>query len=138
MANLIERFSLMSVLTSLVGCGITGPAHDEPLPDVAAVVDMGFTSFEPDVVRIHAGQTVEWRNTAFITHSVSSDSTKAKSPNDASIPEGARPLNSGDLLGGDIYLQTFMVPGTYKYFCTHYEDDGMVGTVIVDPAREPY
>jgi plastocyanin len=133
MANLIGRFSLVSVLASLVGCGVTGPAHDEPLPNVAAVVDMSFTSFEPDVVRIHTGQTVEWRNTAFITHSVSSDLRKATRANDASIPEGARPLNSGDLLGGDIYLQTFVVPGTYKYFCTHHEDGGMIGTVIVDP-----
>ena len=134
MVNSIERLSLLPVLISLVGCGITGPAHDEPLPNVAAVVDMSFTSFEPDVVRIHTAQTVEWRNTAFITHSVSTDATKVKIPSDASIPEGARPLDSGDLLGGDIYLHTFMVPGTYKYFCRHHEGDGMVGTVIVDPA----
>jgi plastocyanin len=129
MVNLIGRLPLLSVLAALAGCGITGPAHDEPLPDVAAVVDMGFTSFQPDVVRIHAAQTVEWRNTAFTTHSVSSDAT-----DDASIPDGARPLESGDLLGGDIYLHTFMVPGTYKYFSRHHEGDGMAGTVIVDPA----
>ena len=129
MVNLIGRLPLLSVLAALAGCGITGPAHDEPLPDVAAVVDMGFTGFQPDVVRIHAAQTVEWRNTAFTTHSVSSVATE-----DASIPQGARPLASGDLLGGDIYLHTFMVPGTYKYSSRHHEDDGMVGTVIVDPA----
>ena len=129
MVNVIGRLPFLSVLASLAGCGITGPAHDEPLPDVAAVVDMGSTSFQPDVVRIHTAQTVEWRNTAFTTHSVSSGATE-----DASIPEGARPLESGDLLGGDIYLHTFMVPGTYKYFSRHHEDDGMAGTVIVDPA----
>lgn len=129
MVNLIGRLPLLSALAALAGCGITGPAHDEPLPDVAAVVDMGFTSFQPDVVRIHAAQTVEWRNTAFTTHSVSSVAT-----DDASMPQGARPLESGDLLGGDIYLHTFMVPGTYKYSSRHHEDDGMVGTVIVDPA----
>jgi len=129
MVNLIGRLPLLSVLAALAGCGITGPAHDEPLPDVAAVVDMVFTSFQPDVVRIHAAQTVEWRNTAFTTHSVSSDAT-----DDASIPQGARPLESGDLLGGDIYLHTFMAPGTYKYSSRHHEGDSMVGTVIVDPA----
>lgn len=129
MVNLIGRLPLLSALAALAGCGITGPAHDEPLPDVAAVVDMGFTSFQPDVVRIHAAQTVEWRNTAFTTHSVSSVAT-----DDASMPQGARPLESGDLLGGDIYLHTFMVPGTYKYSSRHHEGDGMVGTVIVDPA----
>jgi len=122
MANLVERLLLAAVVTELAGCGLPGPAHDEPLPTVAAVVDMGFTSFAPDIVRIHAGQTVEWRNTAFITHTVTSD-----------VSGSERPLDSGDLLAGNVYLHTFMVPGTYKYFCRHHEDDGMVATVVVDP-----
>ncbi len=125
---------LLAVLAALGGCGITGPAHDAPMANAAAVVDMGFASFDPAVVHIRAGQTVEWRNTALITHNVSDDSTKAAATTDASIPAGATPFDSGDLKAGDVYTQTFTVPGTYKYFCRHHESDAMLGTVIVDPA----
>jgi plastocyanin len=125
---------LAAALAALGGCGITGPAHDEPMADAAAVVDMGFASFDPEVVHIRAGQTVQWRNTALITHNVSDDKSIAADPDDASLPEGATPFNSGDIPAGQVYSQTFTVPGTYRYFCDHHEDDAMFGTVIVDPA----
>ncbi|MGH6893104.1 MAG: cupredoxin domain-containing protein [Dongiaceae bacterium] len=130
----IVLVSSVAMLAALGGCGLTGPAHDAPLLKAAAVVDMGFTSFAPEVVHIRAGQTVEWRNTALITHTVSDDKSIAADPNDASIPAGATAFNSGDLPAGEIYTATFTVPGTYKYFCMHHEGDAMLGTVIVDPA----
>jgi plastocyanin len=132
--RIVKTLWLFAGLTALGGCGMTGPAHDEPMADAAAVVDMGFTSFEPEVVHIRAGQTVQWRNTALITHNVSDDASKAMNPTDASIPAGATPFDSGDLKAGNVYSHTFTVPGTYKYFCRHHEDDAMFGTVIVDPA----
>jgi plastocyanin len=121
-------------LTALAGCDITGPAHDAPMANAAAVVDMGFTSFDPEVVHFRAGQTVEWRNTALITHNVSDDKAKAMNPADASIPAGAMPFDSGNLKAGNVYSHAFTVPGAYKSFCRHHEDDAMFGTVIVDPA----
>ena len=130
----IGSFALLAILATLGGCGLGGPAHDQPMANAAAVVDMGFASFQPEVVRIRAGQMVEWRNTAFITHNVSDDKSKAMNPTNASVPEGATPFNSGDLKAGDVYAHTFTQPGTYKYFCGHHESDMMLGTVIVDPA----
>jgi plastocyanin len=37
--------------------------------------------------------------------------------------------------GHDVFSTAFSVPGTYKYFCTHHEGDGMLGTVVVGPAK---
>jgi len=133
-SRIIGPISLLAGLAALGGCGLTGPAHDAPMANAAATVDMGFASFDPVVVHVHAGQTVEWRNTAFITHNVSDDRSKAMNPDDASVPEGATPFNSGDLEAGQVYSHTFTVAGTYKYFCGHHEGNGMLGTVIVDPA----
>ena len=124
----------LASIAALGGCGLNGPAHDQPMANAAAVVDMGFASFDPEVVHIHAGQTVEWRNTALITHNVSDDKSVAADPADASIPAGAIPFNSGDLPAGEVYSTTFTVPGTYKYFCMRHEGHGMLGTVVVDPA----
>lgn len=132
--RIVGTLSVLASLAALGGCGVTGPAHDAPMANAAAVVDMGFTSFDPEVVRIRAGQTVQWRNTALITHTVTGDAAKAMDANDASIPAGATPFDSGDVPAGEVYSQTFTVPGTYKYFCRRHEDDAMLGTVIVDPA----
>jgi plastocyanin len=133
-ARTVKSLVLLTGLAALAGCGISGPAHDAPMANAAAVVDMGFASFDPEVVHIHAGQTVEWRNTALITHTVSDDKSVAADPADASIPEGATAFNSGDLPAGQVYSQTFTVPGTYKYFCMIHEGHAMLGTVVVDPA----
>lgn len=136
MHNLSRHASLclLPALAALAGCGLSGPAHDAPMSDAAAVVDMGFASFDPPVVHIKAGQKVEWRNTALITHTVTADKSVAADPGDVSVPEGATPFNSGDIAAGQVYSQTLAVPGTYKYVCLRHEGHGMIGTVIVEPA----
>jgi plastocyanin len=116
----------------LAGCGLSGPAHGPESPNAGATVTMGFGSFEPETVHVKAGQTVEFRNTAVITHSVTDDAKLAEDAKDAAQPAGATPFNSGDISPGQIFTQTFTQPGTYTYFCTHHESDGMVATVIVD------
>ena len=124
------------VLASLAGCGLGGRAHGPPSPNASAAVDMGFASFQPETVHIRAGQSVEWRNTSVITHSVTDDGRLASKPQDAAYPTGAMPFRSGDIHAGDVFSAAFPVPGTYKYFCTHHEGDGMVGTVVVEPAAQ--
>jgi len=95
---------------------------------------MGFESYDPATVTIKSGETVEWRNTSLITHTVTDDSRRAEDANDANVPPRGQPFDSGDIAAGQVYLQTFTVPGSYRYFCTHHESDGMTGTVIVTPA----
>ncbi len=95
---------------------------------------MGFDSYSPASVTIRAGETVEWRNTSVITHTVTDDPQRAKVPTDAGLPAGAQPFDSGDIPAGQIYLRLFPEAGTYRYFCTHHETDGMVGTIVVKPA----
>jgi plastocyanin len=131
----MHSIQLVSVfgLLALAGCGLSGPAHDPVKPGMVGV-DMGFASFEPDTIHVKAGQTVAFRNNAVITHTVTDDPKLAMDPKDASAPAGAAPFNSGDLAPGQVFTQTFTVPGTYVYFCMHHEDDGMVAKVIVDPA----
>jgi plastocyanin len=133
-SNVYGRFIPATALLLLAGCGLTGPAHDAPIPEAAAVVDMGFMSFSPATITVKAGQTVEWRNTSIITHNVTDSPGSAASPGDAALPAGALAFSSGDLAGGKIFAYKFTVPGTYHYFCTHHESDGMVGVVVVTPA----
>jgi plastocyanin len=130
----IRHVLAVTTLLAVGGCGLTGPAHEPPMPDAAAVVDLGFMSFNPATVNIRAGQTVEWRNTSIIGHTVTDNPPAAANAADSALPPGAIPFSSGDIPAGKIFAYKFTVPGTYRYFCTHHEGDGMVGTVVVAPA----
>ncbi|MDE1902938.1 MAG: cupredoxin domain-containing protein [Alphaproteobacteria bacterium] len=122
---------VLAIALPVAGCGVGGPAHGPPDARAAAVVDMGFESFTPATVTVKAGQAVEWRNTSPITHSVSFDSKAAAKAGDAALPPAVQPFASGDIAAGEVYLHTFDRPGTYRYFCTHHESGGMLGTVVV-------
>lgn len=101
--------------------------------DVAAEVTMtNQLRFSPDTVRIRAGQTVRWRNTTPLIHTVTADPSRAVSQEDVKLPEGARTFDSGDLQPDRVFEHTFTVPGEYRYFCVPHEAAGMVGSVIVE------
>lgn len=122
---------------ALGGCGLSGPAHGPPSQSAAAVVDMGFSSYSPTTVTVRAGETVEWRNTSLIPHTVTDNPNRANKGSDAGLPPGAEPFDSGEIPAGEVYLRKFTTPGTYRYFCQHHEADGMVGTVVVKPSSWP-
>jgi len=117
--------ALFIAILTLAACGLTGPAHQAP-PAGTVAIDMGLHSYGPDNVSIRVGQTVTWRNTSIVTHSVTAD--PARSPK-AALPPGVPAFDSGDVRAGEVFSRTFTVPGTYRYYCTHH--DGMVGTITV-------
>ena len=110
--------ALVAAAFLLAGCGLGGPAHGPAAESAAAAVTMGFESYDPATVTVRAGDTVEWQNTSLITHTVTDDPKRARSPGDASLPPGAQPFSSGDIAAGQVYFHTFTTPGTYKFICT--------------------
>jgi plastocyanin len=95
--------------------------------------------FEPPSVAIAQGSAVEWVNVSASPHTATGDPSKAKDQNSVSLPAGADPWDSGDVMPARSYAHVFDVPGFYVYVCTHHESEGMVGRVIVSPstARSP-
>jgi plastocyanin len=77
-------------------------------------VDIVDFSFQPSMVFVHPGDTVDWYNQGGANHTVTSDS-------------GA--FDSGVLSPGGEYSETFDTPGTYKYHCEIHEN--MHGTILV-------
>lgn len=90
-------------------------------------------NFVPDTVRIEVRETVEWRNTSFLVHTVTADPDTAARAEHARLPEGAEPFHSGNMDPKTSWSHTFEVPGTYRYFCIPHEAAGMLGTIIVAP-----
>lgn len=103
-------------------------------PGVRSAAEVGMTNrleFTPETVRIRVGETVVWRNTSDVLHTVTADPAKAVESASVSLPEGAGPFDSGDMPPGATFSYTFEVAGEYRYFCLPHELAGMVGTVVV-------
>jgi len=100
-----------------------------------AVIEMNDDSpmYRPNSIMIRAGQTVEWHNSGEVSHSVVDDPTKADKPDDVALPSGAKAFASGNVMPGGKFRHTFVMPGTYRYFCISHEVDEMIGEIIVQP-----
>ncbi len=124
--------ALLAVL--LAACGTSGPAYEDPGPDVAATVDMTLAlNFEPAEITVRVGDKVEWRNRSPLTHTVTADPRISADASNVELPEGARPFNSAAIPAGQVFRYTFTAPGTYRYLCLPHEGQKMFGTVVVEP-----
>ncbi len=98
------------------------PAFAAPSPSapiLSGLVKVTYSNFaiNPDVVRVRAGSTVEWRNTDPTTHNVTSES-------------GPQPFSSKDLGEGATFRVRLTHPGIYHYECTLHPAT-MNGTIQV-------
>ena len=71
-------------------------------------------AFQPSTMTVPRGTSVTWRNTASITHTVTSNT-------------GA--FNSGNLSPGATFTHQFSQAGTYQYHCNIHPS--MTGTIVV-------
>ena len=105
-------------------------------PTQGSVVQMTDRArFEPALITINAGETVEWINVSRHPHTVTADPSQAANPAHVVLPQGAQPINSGEIPPGQRFTHTFQVPGIYFYVCLPHEERGMVGIVVVNPGR---
>ena len=119
---------LFAAALLLTGCAPV-PAYQPVAPGTTVVEMTNDPAFDPPSVTIRAGQTVEWRNLSQLDHTVTANNDD---PGTA-LPRGAQPLNSGEVLPGDVYRATLTVPGTYRYICEMHRNQGMSGIVVVTP-----
>jgi plastocyanin len=106
-------------------------------PGTVAMVDG--LRFEPETIRIEAGDTVTFVNDSADVHTVTAEQ--------GSFPSGADYFSSGgfeseDAARDDIergfigpeedYGVTLDEPGTYAYVCIPHESSGMRGTIVVE------
>ncbi|MFB6088050.1 MAG: plastocyanin/azurin family copper-binding protein [Haloarculaceae archaeon] len=123
------------VSAALAGCSAQGST-----PSGEYDVGMSAADFKPPEVTVAPGETVVWRNTSSVRHTVTAYGDK--------LPDGADFFSTGDfdsqaaaetgwtrgkggLGSGETFEHTFEIPGTYEYFCIPHEVSGMRGTVVV-------
>jgi plastocyanin len=106
---LASAVSLLALLAA--GCGGSGDATPVATTEVTMAKSY---RFDPEVIRIEAGETVTWTNEDNFTHTVE--------------VEGQPDREVGQ---GESVSITFDEPGTYDYVCTLHRSD-MKGKVIVE------
>lgn len=97
----------------------------------AVVIDIKDLAFEPRSVRIAVGDTVRWRNTSVLVHTVTGDPRSAADSGNVMLPDGAAPFDSGMIDPEGTFTYVFTVPGEYRYVCIPHELAGMLGTILV-------
>lgn len=80
-------------------------------PAAVSIVDL---AYEPATIEVDPGATVTWVNDDGLPHTVTAREDD---------------FNSGVMLTGDSFEQTFETPGSYDYFCAIHPS--MTGTVVV-------
>jgi plastocyanin len=125
----------MIVLVVSVICAVVPPLSTIARATNAGVVvkmlDMPLT-FQPNVIKIKVGQSVEWENVGNEVHHATSDPSLAIKATEVTNPPGAEPFDSGFLRPGESFTHTFTVPGEYRYTCVVHEAKGMLGKIVVE------
>ncbi|TGC09509.1 cupredoxin domain-containing protein [Methanolobus halotolerans] len=108
---------LVAAAVLAAGCTDSGPT-DDSADDQEQVqtneVSMMSLQFQPQNIRVSAGDTVTWTNDDAVAHTATADNGE---------------FDSGVLEPGQTYSHAFEEPGTYDYICTIHPS--MVGTVTV-------
>jgi len=91
------------------------------MPEGAAIPEEGQIYYDPEVITVSVGDTVQWDNADSTVHTV----TSGMPPTDAT---GV--FDSEMMMAGDSFEFTFTEAGSYDYYCTFHP--WMVGTVNVE------
>ena len=113
---------------ALIAAAWTSGTVQEATATVEMTNQLTFTS---DSVVIGVGETVEFRNTSALVHTVTGDPSRASLDASVHLPEGAESFHSGRMKPGETFSHTFESTGTYRYFCVPHEGAKMRGVVVV-------
>lgn len=86
--------------------------------EVIPVAIKGFV-YIPETVTVPAGASIAWTNQDNAPHT------------STGIGDAISALDSGAIVFGQTFTQTFDTPGTYPYYCVYHPN--MLGTVVVTP-----
>jgi plastocyanin len=107
-------------LTAAVAGALAPGAH---AANAEVVVGQSGDRFSPSSVTINVGDTVTWR--------------WADSDHNVVIDDAREGFDAGYRRSGETYARTFSNAGTYEFYCDPHRDDGMRGTLVVQPSSSP-
>lgn len=123
-----------------LAAGISPGFGNPPLTNASAVRFLDGDKLSDTTVTVSAGTTVTWTNKdSNLPHTVTfpvagqalPPMAPFSPPSGGNTYDGSTLVNSGPMFGGQSFSLTLTKPGTYTYYCIFHDDEGMVGTVVV-------
>lgn len=115
------RIKLLTALAIGLLLGACSAAKPQRPLQAGGRVTIKTFMFTPSLLRVKVGQTVTWSNQDQIQHTATSG-----------VPRSSTGVFDGAMDGqGRTFRFTFMVAGTYPYFCSRH--NGMRGKIVVVP-----
>ncbi len=74
---------------------------------------------------------MQWTNTSRSPQTVTDNPVLVSNPNDAALPPGAQPCDSGVVNSGQTFTYAFNTPGDYTYTSLPAELQGLIGHITV-------
>jgi plastocyanin len=104
---------MVSARMLVAACGLVLAAcARSPRTHEVAIRDF---KFQPDTLRVHAGDTIVWRNYDFVPHSATADD---------------RAWDSGSIAANQVWPRASFQSGQHPYYCVLHPN--MRGVLIVD------
>jgi plastocyanin len=128
--RIVRQWVMALVLVGIAVTQLSTSAAATAPGIVIKMLDMPL-AFQPTVLKIKVGDSVQWENVGNEVHHATSDPSLAIKPAEVTNPPGAEPFDSGFLRPGETFTHIFTVPGEYKYTCVVHEAKGMIGTIVV-------
>ncbi|KAB1198173.1 MULTISPECIES: plastocyanin/azurin family copper-binding protein [Haloferax] len=123
--GLLQEYSLTSLGTETTADGTAQTTESSTVEEsvsTAPVVEMGDLAFEPPILAVEPGTTVQWVNRDSFSHTVTS----------TQFHDNAEPWNFNmEVLAGESVSYTFTQPGVYQYYCGVHGENTMCGAVLV-------
>lgn len=125
MGSMMNMMSMNDMMQGMMGNSMNTMSMQEMMEQMMGsnYVHMGMYMFMPSDMRTTAGATITWQNHSNLIHNVvgvyktdAGDTISVRSP---------------DLSHMDSWSYTFSEPGTFEYFCSYHESEGMQGKVVV-------
>lgn len=124
---IVKSAAALAGAVALIAAAATSPSGE-----AAVTVEMtNQLTFTSDSVVIGVGETVKFRNTSALVHTVTGDPSRASLDASVHLPEGAESFHSGRMKPGESFSHTFESAGAYRYFCVPHEGAKMRGVVVV-------
>jgi plastocyanin len=138
----MDRRTFLAAAGTGLSVGLAGCVGGSAGPAAEFDVGMRARAYDPETITVTAGETVRWKNTSSIAHTVTARAGGI--PGEATFfasggyetqddaEEAWREGNGGAIYQGQTYEHDFPIPGEYVYYCIPHEAAGMAGVVTVE------
>lgn len=122
---------LAALALPLLLAGSLTPPTPAAKPKTVVIKMTDDNKFIPAAATVAVGDTVVWVNAGQVPHTSTDTPGAAALTEHTVLPKGAKPWDSGVIMGDQRFSWVLTTPGNYTYVCLLHEANGMIGRLTV-------